>query len=85
VRDLLRTHDVQIYSEASITGHTTETIVRFGWFIAGGEQPEYSTLSFAIVPAANADSVFASIAELSRREQSDHPIRAFLVPVERMV
>jgi hypothetical protein len=85
VRDLLRAQDVQIYSETEILGHSTESIARLGWFATGGEIPEYSTLCFAIMPDASAEAVFAAIASFVRDHPSDHPLRAFLVPVERMI
>jgi hypothetical protein len=86
VRDLLRDQGVQIYSETDILGHSTETIARIGWFAASPASPEYSTLCFAIVPDENAEAVFDAIAALrDGGSDAEHPIRAFLVPVERMV
>lgn len=84
VRELLRSHDVQIYSETTILGHSTESIARIGWFATGQETPEYSTLCFAIMNDANAETVFASIEEFVREHPGDHPVRAFVVPVEHM-
>ena len=85
VRDLLRDQGVQIYSEIEILGHSTESISTIGWFATSEELPEYASLCFAIVQDDNADSVFAAISALPEHENSDHPIRAFLVPVERMI
>ena len=85
VRDLLRDQGVQIYSEIEILGHSTESIATIGWFATSEELPEYASLCFAIVQDDNADSVFAAISALPEHENSDHPIRAFLVPVERMI
>jgi hypothetical protein len=84
VRDLLRSQDVQIYSETEILGHSTESIASIGWFATGEESPEYSTLCFAIMRDANAESVFAGIEGYVRDHPSDHPLRAFVVPIERM-
>jgi hypothetical protein len=86
VRDLLRGQGLQIYSEADILGHSTETIASIGWFAASRPTPDYSTLSFAIVPDENADQVCDAIAGLRESMgETDHPVRAFLVPVERMI
>ena len=85
VRDLLRSQDVQIYSETEILGHSTETIARIGWFATTDETPEYSTLCFAIMPDASAEAVFAAIAAYVSGHPGDHPLRAFLVPVEAMI
>jgi hypothetical protein len=84
VRDLLRSQDVQIYSETEILGHSTESIAKIGWFATGEESPEYSTLCFAIMPDASAEAAFAAIEAFVREHPSDHPLRAFLVPIERM-
>lgn len=84
VRELLRAHEVQIYSETEILGHSTESIARIGWFGSAVESPEYSTLCFAIVPDASAEAVFTAIEVFVRENPGDHPLRAFLVPIERM-
>jgi len=86
VRDLLRDQGLQIYSETSILGHSTETIARIGWFAASEPTPDYSTLMFAIVPDDNAGAVYDAIVALRARiGEVDHPVRAFVVPVERMI
>jgi hypothetical protein len=85
VRDLLASHEVKIYSETEILGHATDSIARYGWFATPKNVPEYSALYFAIVTDEEADAVFAEVAELSRANEGDHPVRAFLVPVEKMV
>ena len=85
VRDLFRDQGVQIYSETEILGHSTESVAKFGWFTTPAETPEYASLCFAIVDDESADSVFAAISALQEPESGDHPVRAFLVPVERMI
>jgi hypothetical protein len=85
VRDLLKERGIEIYSETDILGHTPATIAQHGWFATARETPEYSSLSFAILPDDAAEAVFAEIERLAAVDESDHPLRAFLVPVERMV
>ncbi|MEZ4387870.1 MAG: hypothetical protein R3D98_09885 [Candidatus Krumholzibacteriia bacterium] len=85
VRGLLRDRGVSIYSETEIVGHSTESIARIGWFTRPNEWPDYAALSFAIVPDEAADGVFEAIAARQASHPGDHPIRAFVVPVERMV
>lgn len=85
VRDLLRDRGVTIYSETDITGHSTETIARYGWFARPAEAATYAALSFAIVPDDAATAVFEAIAAHQQASPGDHPIRAFIVPVEKMV
>jgi hypothetical protein len=85
IRDLMKRHAVQIYSETPITGHTTQTVEKFGWFATPEESPSYGTLAFAIIDDHAAQAIVAAIIEQGAKEPSDHPIRAFLVPVETMV
>ncbi|MFO7653044.1 MAG: hypothetical protein R6X25_04400 [Candidatus Krumholzibacteriia bacterium] len=85
VRRLLENHGLQIYSETEILGYTRGTIAQYGWFAAPRDAPSYSTLYFAIVPDEEAEAVFSAIESLARDDETGHPVRAFLVPVERMV
>lgn len=85
VRELLRDRGVSIYSETEIFGHSTETIARFGWFSTPHESPAYGSLSFAIVPDEEAESLFTAIGEFQRQQDTEHPVRAFLVPVDKMI
>lgn len=85
IRELMKRHAVQIYSEAEIVGHTPQSVAKFGWFATPEETPSYGTLAFAIIDDEAAQAIVAEIAALTAQEPSDHPIRAFLVPVETMV
>lgn len=85
VRNLFENQGVQIYSETDILGHSTESMAKYGWFATPRETPEYASLCFAIVPDASAEAVVAAIASLQEQEPSDHPVRAFTVPVETMI
>jgi nitrogen regulatory protein PII len=85
VRNVLQDQGVQIFSETDILGHTTETLARVGWFATPKQSPEYSTLCFAIVPDENAEPILDAIAALGPTDDSGHPIRAFMVSVERMI
>lgn len=85
VRELLRDRGVSIYSEVDIVGHSTESIARYGWFTTPNENPEYGALAFAIVPDDDAEAVYDGIAARQADDHTDHPIRAFLVPVEKMI
>jgi hypothetical protein len=85
IRDIMKKHDVQIYSETAIVGHTPTSVAKFGWFATTDENPSYATLCFAIIADEAARSASRSRRRSPGRDQSDHPIRAFLVPVEHMV
>lgn len=85
VRKLFEKHEIHIYSEVEITGHTAETIERYGWWSFDKDTPIYSTMYFAVVPQAKASGILSDIS--SRRDEfdPDHPPRAFQVDVEKMV
>lgn len=85
IRDIMKKHDVQIYSETAIVGHTPASVAKFGWFATTDENPSYATLCFAIIADEAARAIVDEIGQLTGRDKSDHPIRAFLVPVEHMV
>jgi nitrogen regulatory protein PII len=85
VRDLFEDKGVRIFSETDILGHSTETIEKFGWFATPQDTADYASLAFAIVEDAAAETVFAAIADLQQARPGDHPIHAFVVPVEKMI
>jgi hypothetical protein len=85
IHQIFERHGLEIFSETAINGHTISTIEKFGWFASRGDAPYYSTLCFAIIADDRARLIMDAIERLSRENPSDHPIRAFLVPVERMI
>lgn len=85
VRKVFEQHDIKIYSEVEITGHTTETVKRYGWWALDKDIPLYSTMYFAIVNKEKADEVLNDISCLNGECDPDHPPRAFQVNVEKMV
>ena len=85
VRELFERHQVQIYSETAISGHTLKTIRSHGWFATDKELPYYSTLCFAIIDDQHAEAIMAEMERHKQGDDSEHPIRAFLVDVEKMI
>ncbi len=86
VRQLFELHQVQLYSEVEITGHSSESIQRYGWWVFEKEDiPMYATLFFAIVAREKAAAILAAIEALRPAFDPDHPPRAFQVDVEQMV
>ncbi|RMF68739.1 MAG: hypothetical protein D6743_02970 [Calditrichaeota bacterium] len=86
VRKMFEKHEVKIYSEVEITGHTSETIQRYGWWVFEKEDvPMQSTLFFAVISKEKADEILADISALRAECDPDHPPRAFQVNVEKMV
>jgi hypothetical protein len=84
VRKLFEKQGVQIYSETEIMGHTVSTLEKYGWW-PSTDVPVYSSLCFAIVPDEQAEEIMEGMSRLSTDEETEHPIRAFQVDVERMV
>jgi hypothetical protein len=86
VRQLFEQHEVQIYSEVEITGHTADTINTYGWWVFEKDGiPMYSTLFFAVVSDGKAAEIMESITSVREEWDPNHPPRAFLVDVEKMV
>lgn len=85
VRKIFERHEVQIYSEIEIFGHTVETIKQYGWWPSEKEVPLYSTLFFAVIPADKAESIMNDISCFSEDCDPQHPPRAFQINVEQMV
>jgi len=84
VKEIFDNHDVQIFSETQIKGHTRRTIERFGW-APETRIPFYSVLCFAVMDKMRADDIMREIAARAEMEKSEHPIRAFQVDVEQMI
>lgn len=85
VIEIFEKHDIQIFSETEIAGHTPSTIKEYGWWPASKDAVTYSTLFFAIIPEEKADEIMTDMATLKQDASHKHPIRAFQVDVEKMV
>ena len=85
VKKIFEKHDIQIFSEVEITGHTFATLKQYGWISSQHDIPAYSTLCFAIISKDKANEIMDEIAELAKKDDTEHPIRAFQVDVERMI
>jgi hypothetical protein len=85
VRKIFEKHNVQIYSEVGITGHTAETIKEFGFWHLERDLPIYSTLYFAIIHDEKAEEIFNEIDTTADDFDAQHPPRLFMVNVEKMV
>jgi hypothetical protein len=85
VREVFERHDVEIYSEVDIKGHTKETLRQYGWWPSTKDAPAYSVLYFAILAEPRADEIMTEMEALAHPGDSVHAIRAFQVDVEKMV
>jgi hypothetical protein len=85
VRKLFEKHEVQIYSEIEIIGHTSDTIKRYGWWSFDKDLPIYSIMFFAVVPNEKAAEIMEDINCFREECDPQHPTRAFLIDVEKMV
>lgn len=87
LHDLVRAHRIPVYSETDIRGYHTDTpsdVRRLGWF-GRADTPAYSHLAFAFLPDDAAQGLLDTIAEHNATHDLDHPLRAFLMPVEQAV
>ncbi|HEX9653975.1 MAG TPA: hypothetical protein VGA99_09710 [bacterium] len=86
VRKIFEKHKIHIYSEMEITGHTSDTIKQYGWWVFEKSNiPMYSILFFAVVPQEKADELMNDITCLREECDPNHPPRAFQMDVEKMV
>ncbi len=85
VRKIFERHEVHIYSEVEIIGHTADTIKRYGWWSFDKDVPIYSTMFFAVVPEEKANEIMEDINCFSDECDPQHPTRAFQIDVEKMV
>jgi hypothetical protein len=85
VIEIFERHEIQIFSETEIAGHTPSTIKEYGWWPASKDAVTYSTLFFAIIPEDKADAIMAEMSTLKKDSTHKHPITAFQVDVEKMV
>ncbi len=85
IRNVLKRHEVHIYSEVEIVGHTADTLRQHGWWPSEKSDAIYSILYFAIVSADKADGVMRDIKAFNEVNKGEHPPRAFVVNVEKMV
>jgi hypothetical protein len=87
LHDLVQAHRIPVYSETDIRGYHTDTpadVQRLGWF-GRTDAPTYSHLAFAFLNDAEASALLDAIADHNDAHDLDHPLRAFLMPVERAV
>jgi len=86
LRKLFYAHGVDILSEVDIKGYPMPDADgdRPSWFSAS-LSAVYSTLSFAFTDDDKADSLMDALETFACEGEPDHPVHAFLLPVERMV
>jgi len=86
IRRIFAEHDVQIYSEIEMAGHTSDTIKQHGWWVFEQSDVEiYSTMYFSIVSEPRANEVMLHIKNLQKEKKPEHPPRAFQVAVEKLI
>jgi hypothetical protein len=85
IKKLFEKHQVQLFSEVEITGHTFATLKQYGWISSQHDIAIYSTLCFAIISKEKADEIMKELLNISEKTPSEHPIRAFQVNVEKMI
>ena len=85
VHGIFEQHNVEMFSELSIKGHSRDTLKLYGWWPTAGNETMYSVLCFAVIDKMRADDIMAELRRRSEDNLSEHPIRAMQVDVERFV
>ncbi len=85
IRKVFEKHQVHIYSEVDVTGHTAETIDRYGWWHLEKDIPAYSTLYFAILADDKAAGIMQEFETTFQVDDITFKPRAFQVAVEKMI
>ena len=85
VRKLLKEHQIHMYSEFPMMGHSIKGGSGFGFWHAEEDLPIASTMCFAIVDQSIADQLFEAIKKLAKELDPDHPPRAFQLTVDKMI
>lgn len=87
LRSIYRNQNVRIFSEVDIRGYPIspkDGSVPFGWF-SDADPAVYSTAGFAFVESGKAAALMDALEEFTCKGEPDHPIHAFLLPVDRAV
>lgn len=87
LRSIYRRHGVRIFSEVDIRGYPLspkDGTAPFGWF-SDSDPAVYSTAGFAFLEASKAQELMEALANYSCEGEPDHPIHAFMMPVDRAV
>lgn len=85
IRKIFEQSHIQIYSELDIHGHTADSLRHYGWWPAEGGQPIYSQLYFAIISREEAAGLLDKVEKFNAQREGLHPVRAFIVDVEKMI
>jgi len=85
VRKIFKDFEVSIFSELDVKGYSSEKTSQVGWWPGDHELPNFSSLCFAMISKEKADDIMDAIDKMVKEDETGHPIRAFLMDVERMI
>lgn len=85
VRKIFKDFEVSIFSELDVRGYSSDKTSQVGWWPGDHEQPNFSSLCFAMISKEKADDIMDAIDKMVKEDETGHPIRAFLMDVERMI
>lgn len=85
VRKVFKDLEVSVVSELEVKGFSSEKRSQARWWPGDHELPTYSSLCFAIVTQDKATEIMDQIEEMTKADEEGHPMRAFLLDVERMI
>lgn len=85
VRKLFEQHEVKVFSELDIRGYAPDKASNYGWWPGDHEMRMYSSLCFAIVTKEKATEIMDAVEALVKQDATGHPVKAFVVDIERMI
>ncbi|MBT8262333.1 MAG: hypothetical protein KJO05_05890 [Bacteroidia bacterium] len=86
VRALFRKAEIERYSESDIEGfkNATPFMMRSGWFEGSGQGTE-SDMFFSFTEPEKVEVLFGLIEEFNSMLETDNPVKAVVVPVEKFI
>ncbi|NTW48813.1 MAG: hypothetical protein HGB19_03610 [Chlorobiales bacterium] len=85
VRKLFEQYEVKIFSEMDIRGYAPDNAVKYGWWPSDRDLPMYSSLCFAIVSVEKATQIMDGVEAIVKQDETGHPVKAFVLDIERMI
>lgn len=84
--ELFKKANIENFSESNIDGHknTTSVLVASSWF-SGEKLSNESIMFFSFTEDKNIEDLFGLILEFNENLETNNPIKAVVVPVEKFI
>ena len=83
---LFKKANIENFSESDIDGHknTTSVLVASSWF-SGQKSSNESILFFSFTEDKNIEDLFSLVQEFNQNLETNNPIKAVVVPIEKFI